>query len=222
MAQRLWTVVVCAFGQPPARLSHRSGSPAFAPCSSISLARLTRPVRSQRSGATSSVVSLPYSWLSGPPSAFGSRTISNPAFRSSASIPAASFATSPRACFSTAATRRRMISSSSRSGGILHSRYVRAGLYRRRTRGGYAGDPRRDRSRPLCPVTPGQAAQERSREARSYFSRADGHPIPAAEAGRATELCVRQAERRPATAIAWAWTRWLTYQRTAGAMLDEQ
>src|SRR6266550_6698444 len=61
MAQRLCNAVVCAFGQSPARLSHRSGSPISALCSSIRRARLTRPRRSQRWQATSSIVSLPCS-----------------------------------------------------------------------------------------------------------------------------------------------------------------
>src|SRR5205814_10606812 len=61
MAQRLFSAVVCAIGQSPARLSHRSGSPVSAPCSSINRARLTRPRRSQRWQLTSSIVSLPSS-----------------------------------------------------------------------------------------------------------------------------------------------------------------
>src|SRR5256885_3240555 len=61
MAQRLFSAVVCAFGQSPARLFHRSGSPISAPCSSIRRARLTPPRRSQRWQATSSIVSLPCS-----------------------------------------------------------------------------------------------------------------------------------------------------------------
>jgi hypothetical protein len=58
MAQRLFSAVDRACWQSPARFSHKSGSPVSAPCSSIRRARLTRPRRSQRWQATSSMVSL--------------------------------------------------------------------------------------------------------------------------------------------------------------------
>src|SRR5205814_4101232 len=61
MAQRLFSAADRACWQSPARLSHRSGSPVSAPCSSINRARLTRPLRSHRWQLTSSIVSLPSS-----------------------------------------------------------------------------------------------------------------------------------------------------------------
>jgi len=49
MAQRLFSAVIRAFGQSPARLSRNSGNLVSAPRrSSISRTRLTRPCRSQR------------------------------------------------------------------------------------------------------------------------------------------------------------------------------
>src|SRR5437764_5772449 len=59
MAQRLFSAADRACWQSPARLSHKSGNPVSAPCSSIRRARGTRPRRSPRWQATSSIVSLP-------------------------------------------------------------------------------------------------------------------------------------------------------------------
>src|SRR5690348_14527075 len=63
MAQRPFSAAVRAFGQSPARFSHKSGSPVSAPCSSISRARVTRPCRLQRWHLISSRSSLPCSSL---------------------------------------------------------------------------------------------------------------------------------------------------------------